>query len=256
MYSCKKCNFITDNNSLLANHYKYTHVDKDIDIKCEKCNKKIKTKGGLKIHLKSCKGPKVNNSKTCPKCNFLIKQNYEKHLNYCDGRGPRRSRTKVGCGWSKGLTKYTDERVLRQSLSIKNTEPHKHTDETKLLLSKMMIERYKSGWESTAGRCKKIEYISPIAGIIKVDGTWELKVSIYLDNIGVRWIRNTKRFKYNNTIKECISTYCPDFYVYDWDSYIEVKGYKTELDNIKWEQFKDKLEIWDKSKLLLLGIKI
>ena len=29
-----------------------------------------------------------------------------------------------------------------------------------------------------------------------------------------------------------------------------------KLDNIKWEQFKDKLEIWDKSKLPLLGIKI
>ena len=36
--------------------------------------------------------------------------------------------------------------------------PKKHTEETKLLLSKIMKERYENGWESKAGRCKKIEY--------------------------------------------------------------------------------------------------
>jgi len=65
-----------------------------------------------------------------------------------------------------------------------------------------------------------------------------------------------KRFTYNNTIKNCMSTYCPDFYIYDWNCYIEVKGYKTELDDIKWEQFKESLQIWDKNKLLSLGISI
>ena len=51
------------------------------------------------------------------------------------------------------------------------------------------------------------------------------------------------------------STYCPDFFVIDWNKYIEVKGYKTELDEIKWTQFEEKLEIWDKNKLKSLGIK-
>ena len=51
------------------------------------------------------------------------------------------------------------------------------------------------------------------------------------------------------------STYCPDFFVIDWNKYIEVKGYKTELDEIKWTQFEEKLEVWDKNKLKSLGIK-
>ena len=119
-----------------------------------------------------------------------------------------------------------------------------------------MLERYSNGWESTAGRCKKITYISNIAGEIKVDGNWELQVAKYLDSLNVLWIRNKKRFKYFNTIKQKISTYCPDFYVYDWKSYIEVKGYKTELDDIKWKQFTEKLEIWDKKKLVDLGLDI
>ena len=41
---------------------------------------------------------------TCPKCNFYIKTSVEKHINSCDGRGPRRKikRGKPG-GWNKGI---------------------------------------------------------------------------------------------------------------------------------------------------------
>jgi hypothetical protein len=254
IYKCKECEFETDNNAVIANHYKYKHNDNS-KIICI-CGKILKTKGGYTYHLKSCKGIKQPKEKECIKCGFIIKANFERHTNYCDGSGPRRSRPKVSHGWSKGLTKDTDERIKRLSNSLKLKTPIKHTDETKLLLSNLIKKRYEDGWESTAGRCKKIEYNSKVAGIIKVDGSWELKVSIYLDSIGVKWIRNKKRFTYNNTIKNCTSTYCPDFYIYDWNCYIEVKGYKTELDDIKWEQFKESLQIWDKNKLLSLGISI
>jgi len=259
MYYCKVCDFVTNNASEIGNHYKYEHNEK-VEIECDKCGKKVKSKGGLTYHLKKCKGPKISKAKTCEKCNFLIKQNFEKHFNYCDGSGPRRKKPGFGSGkgWSKGLTKDTDYRVMKISEGMKNSnyiyKPHNHTEETKNKISQLMIDRYATGWESTAGRCKKIEYVSNVAGIIKVDGNWELRVAKYLDTLSVKWIRNKKRFKYNNTIKNCISTYCPDFYVYDWNIFIEVKGYKTELDEIKWIQFKEKIEIWDKNKLNDLGI--
>lgn len=259
MYSCKKCEFITESNSDIANHYKYKHSDRQT-YKCDKCSREIKSKGGMANHLKKCKGPKVDKSKTCEKCNFIIKKNFEKHFNYCDGRGPRRSRPKIGQGWSKGLTKFTDDRVMNISKGMKDSDyvykPHRHTEETKILLSKIMNHRYENGWESTAGRCKKLDYESPIAGKIKVDGNWELRVAIYLDRLGVNWSRNKKRFEYFNTLKNKKSTYCPDFYVDDWSTFIEVKGYKTELDEIKWRQFSYNLEIWDKEKLIYLGIDV
>jgi len=257
MYKCKKCEFSTESKSEIGNHYKYKHSDNTI-FKCKYCIKEFKTKSGLFKHEENCNGPKIKEIKICPKCNFELKSNFDKHVNYCDGRGPRRKRPKQGHGWSKGLNKFTDERVNKISKSLQNREYKgtKHTEETKLLLSKIMKERYESGWESTAGRTKKLDYESNIAGKIKVDGNWELRVAKYLDDIGVKWIRNKERFKYNNTIKNCISTYCPDFYVYDWNTFIEVKGYKTELDEIKWSQFKEKIEIWDKVKLISLGIKI
>jgi hypothetical protein len=50
------------------------------------------------------------------------------------------------------------------------------------------------------------------------------------------------------------ATYCPDFYVEDWRTYVEVKGYETNLDQAKWSQFPEKLEIWKKEKLRELGL--
>ena len=41
----------------------------------------------------------------------------------------------------------------------------------------------------------------------------------------------------------------PDFYVEDWDTYIEVKGYETALDRSKWSQFPHTLDIWRKDKI-------
>lgn len=75
-----------------------------------------------------------------------------------------------------------------------------------------------------------------------------MAVCKYLDELKVKWVRNKKRFNYIN-LNNKKSTYCPDFYIEDWDSYIEVKGYKTKLDECKWNQFPEKLIIWDKEIL-------
>ncbi len=256
MYKCKICEFITDSVSQIGNHYKSQHSDEKEFI-CDKCGLKFKNKGGLSCHVKKCTGIKITNgNKLCSKCNFVIANNFEKHFNYCDGKGPRRKREKQGYGWSKGLTKETDERLLKISESLKGRDGYKHTEETKELLSKLMKERYANGWESTAGRCEKLDYISPIADKIKVDGNWELRVAKYLDKIGVIWERNKKRFNYFNSITGKNATYCPDFFVKNWNCFIEVKGYKTELDDIKWKQFEYNLQIWNKQKLIELGIDV
>lgn len=121
-------------------------------------------------------------------------------------------------------------------------------EEKRRKISEHIKMRYASGWEPTCGRCKKYNYYSPIAGEIKVDGTWELKVARYLDTINVSWQRNKKRFDYirPNGVK---STYQPDFYIKDWNCYIEVKGYETDLDRAKWSQFPEKLQVWRKKEI-------
>jgi len=253
MYKCKKCEFQIDNVSGLANHYKYEHSNKEKFL-CEKCNKSFKTKGGFKIHKRFCKGIIINH--ICPKCNNYIPNSIEKHIKSC-GNKVSTGRTK---GWSKGLTKENSLELKKVSdtLKLRFSNPdniYKHTEKTKKLLSEILYKRYENGWEVRCGRCKKLDYHSDIAGDVKLDGGWELSVAKYLDSLNIKWTRNKRRFKYWNSIKNCESTYCPDFYVEDWNKYIEVKGYKTDLDEIKWKQFTEELEIWDKNKLKELGIK-
>ena len=111
-----------------------------------------------------------------------------------------------------------------------------------------ILKRYADGWEPVCGRAKKYRYCSTVAGNISVDGTWELIVAKYLDRLGVNWSRNKIRFPYVN-LKGTKSTYQPDFFVSDWNTFIEVKGYETALDRCKWDQFQHPLLIWKEQKV-------
>ena len=136
---------------------------------------------------------------------------------------------------------------------IRTWPKYEFSAEDKMRLSLIMKEKYKNGWECKCGRAPKIDYESPIAGKIKVDGSWELKVVQFLDSLPLTWERNKKRFSYIN-LKGKESTYCPDFWIEEWNSYLEVKGYQTELDNCKWSQFKYPLIIWKKEDLKKLNL--
>ena len=132
-------------------------------------------------------------------------------------------------------------------------EPIKHTEEFKLKQRDRIIARYEAGWMPKAGRCKKYKYDSPTAGEVYLDGTWELAVAEWLDKKQYNWKRNTKRFQYTN-LKGTISHYVPDFWVEELNSYVEVKGYETELDRCKWSQFKDPLVVWKRKELTAMKL--
>lgn len=128
-----------------------------------------------------------------------------------------------------------------------------HTEESKTILREKIILRYEAGWMPKAGRCKKYKHISPIAGEVYLDGTWELAVAKWLDENQYTWKRNTKRFRYTN-LTGALSYYVPDFWVEDFSSYIEVKGYETALDRCKWSQFSENLIVWKRQELNKLKI--
>lgn len=202
---------------------------------CLHCNKELKNKLALAGHLRACKlNPLAKGSP--------FKQRWENGLP----------------AWNKGLTKDTDQRM--KNVAVKNKETHSakptfrgrfHTAESKQLMSNSRRALYDSGWEPVCGRSKKYSYTSPIAGLVKVDGTWELKVCHHLDSVGVKWERNRKRFSYIRPDGKH-ATYQPDFFVHEWNTFIEVKGYETELDRAKWLQFPHRLEIWKRDKIASL----
>lgn len=210
-------------------------------MKCKYCGKEIINKGSLISHEMCCKS---NPDKI-------------KHKRGAGG-WPKGRPT-----WNKGLTKETSEIMKKKGDDLHQRyvagELHgtfrgkTHSPEAREKISEAIKKRYEKGWMPKAGRCEKIDYNSPIAGLIKVDGTWELAVAQYLDQQQLRWTRNTKKFDYvddsGNKRK-----YTPDFYVESWGAYLEIKGYETDLDRAKWRNFPEKLVVWKKKELKENGV--
>lgn len=206
---------------------------------CKYCNKDCKNNGGLSVHEPFCK----NNPNKIKRISSRFKY------------GP----------WNKGLTKETDIRLkyfsenLHQKYIngdiIPSWKGKHHTIEQREYMSKVTKRRHENGWDNKCGRAPKIKYHSDIAGDVTLDGSWELSVAKYLDERGIEWRRNKRRFKYVN-LHNKESYYKPDFYLVNENIYIEVKGYETDLDRCKWKQFpkNETLKVWKKDDLLKLDI--
>lgn len=136
-----------------------------------------------------------------------------------------------------------------------------HSDETKKKLSKLATEHNSLYWtdknrdkhsdvmlrvvkenpnsynyNNVCRRVKRIEHNGEF-----FHSSWELEFSLFLDEQRIKWTRKTKPFDYiwNNKLHR----YFPDFYLEAFDLYVEVKGYKVDKDDAKWNQFKGKLLI-------------
>ena len=171
--------------------------------------------------------------------------------------GIKRPHTKPSCRKGKTyIEMFGEERAIEMQENIsksligkpfayKSPETEKaNSDRARRAIQK----RFEDGWQPKAGRCKKIPYNSKIAGDVVLDGSWELVAAKYLDMQNVTWTRNKIRFEFLNLVDKQ-SWYTPDFFVKEWDTYIEVKGYQTELDTCKWSQFQFNLRIWRKAEI-------
>ena len=92
-------------------------------------------------------------------------------------------------------------------------------------------ERNKEGYKNNGGlrigggRAKVFEYNSPIAGLIKINNQ-EIRVAKILDTLKLKWKRNITGFLYQ-TVDGLTRKYYPDFYLEDFDVYVEFKGWVT-----------------------------
>lgn len=182
----------------------------------------------------------------------LLQREYDSGLSYRD----LYSKYGIVCKSFKGAIKRGDFTPRSKSDAAKlsaKAHPTTHTAEFKDRMRQLIISRYEAGWMPKAGRCKKYTHISPIAGTVSLDGTWELGVAVWLDQQGYTWRRNTRRFPYTH-LKGHLSHYTPDFWVDELGGYLEVKGYETALDQCKWSQFKEPLIVWKKAELLARAI--
>jgi hypothetical protein len=189
---------------------------------CLFCNRAISNKGSLKAHEMVCK------------------DNPNRIQHY---RSQKSGRQKGCKAWNKGLKGVQ----IPWNKGRTDLPGKPHTLEWRLAQSERKKMLYTTGWEPICGRTKKYRHYSPIAGDIIVDGTWELDVAKFLDTLGIRWNRNKNRFNYLRP-DGISSTYQPDFIIED-KYYLEVKGYETDLDRCKWNQFTEPLIIFRKQQI-------
>jgi len=155
--------------------------------------------------------------------------------------------------WNKGKTKSTDDRILKASAKIAaaliGKPGHKVSEETKSKISKTVsLKIEKNEWDQIkfCGRAKSINF--EINGkIIVLKGTWEFRLANFLECKNIVWERPSEGFKY--VIDGKTKLYFPDFYLVDYDLFIEIKGYITKKDMIKWSQFTKKLIVITKNNI-------
>lgn len=78
------------------------------------------------------------------------------------------------------------------------------------------------------GKCKWYD-----VGGVKVQGTWERDIAMKLSHQGIRWIRPRKDRLIWYNLGGKIKSYAPDFYLPDFDLYLEIKGYWWHNDKEK-----------------------
>lgn len=213
-------------------------------IKCEICNTEIGYVNYSR-HIKNCKGipPKKrqikiqknwllpNGKYKCPYCDReYLKDGIGIHIwkNHTE-EGKNFDAFKDVRAWSKGLTKENDERINKRaqklSVALKGKPGHKHTEETKDLLSRKRIEYLENNDQYTSWF-----KISNGNKIINVQGTWEKRFAEYLNQNNIKWDRFS--IKYDNHRR-----YTPDFYLPEFNIYIEVKGWMKDRDIEKMKKF-------------------
>lgn len=203
---------------------------------CKYCKKECKSKNSLKQHEIRCK---FNENR------IEIKKRKTPYVN----------------PWTTELRKKQSERMFE----INKTKPKRfHTEEVKKNQSVRMFERNKTMWTpefrekhskkmqevvkekpqsylcgNLNGRTKWIEYKDSYGTNIKLNGSWEVLVAEFLNKENINWSRPTLGFEYKWENKKHI--YFPDFYLNDYDIYIEVKGFERERDKAKLQAFTKKI---------------
>lgn len=74
---------------------------------------------------------------------------------------------------------------------------------------------------------------------IDLQSSWELEIAIWFDENNIKWSRPTTRFKWFNTLDSKTKTYLPDFFLVDYNVYLDVKNpIKIQQDEYKLNQLK------------------
>lgn len=199
---------------------------------CEFCNKEYKN---VKGHQPYCK-KNPNRKEPAKKSERWLeamknKKKSNQYIKACEQGLPRptiseETREKLRAGAiNQNKTQWTNEQRAKHSNAMREAVK-KHPDS----YSK----------NNVCGRVAIIEYNGT-----KLKGQWELIVAKWLDSHNIVWESEVNPQNY--FWEDKWRMYFPDFYLPDYNTYIEVKGYKRDRDIAKWSFFNGDLVVIDAS---------
>ncbi len=218
-------------------------------VKCE-CGKQYEKQSSLNSHARFCdkyvktikhvSKYKINENLYICEClkEFNNHQALNGHFCFCliHRNGELPAVSKIGIkGQMTGWNNFTDDDISKikiksgetSKVKIKSGEiiPHfrgkKHTIESK---EKMSLSR-QNVLENNESHCKWYSIFNGEKEI-KVQGTWERDIAIYLTECNIKWER--KQIVYLE-----YKRYTPDFYLPEYNIYLEIKGWWREYDILK-----------------------
>lgn len=196
------------------------------DLFCIYCGKQCKNLNSLRNHERLCK---ENPDRQILVSNFIKWNEYRKgkhlyHLQHLQKASNQYIKAKEnGC-----TCVISDE--TRQKLSD-SSKGRLHTEEYKEKLSKIMKEVAKDNPNYSFSKNKYFK--KEIINGFRMDSSWESIFANYLNKNNIKWIKNKKPFRYIFENEE--HSYYPDFYLEDFNLYVEIKGQETERDKAKYK---------------------
>lgn len=226
--------------------------------KCKFCNKEYDNKHKLGGHLTKCL---LNPKRQTNIDNWKVSRYGENHT-------PKRikniNHTCKFCGDSFAtgnvlgahtitclLNPKREENIKNQLQSVLNRVGVKQTSSAKAKQKigiQKAIDEGRWYFHKKPGGVKEVFYIYNLKNEKQfIQGSWEKVVVEFFNNKNINWERNKIGYKYifeNNEHK-----YFPDFYLPDYDIYIEVKGFQTKKDEAKWRDFPFTLLVIKKNEI-------
>lgn len=158
---------------------------------CQYCNKTSKNENSHRNHERCCPSNPNRNYK-----NGMLGKKGSNQFLYAEANGLEKPKA-----WNFGLPgTFTGM---------------KHTEESKKKISEKLSINNNGGrskWYDVAGQ--------------RVQGTWERNIALKLEELDIKWIKlktNKDTLKYQMNGKT--RSYTPDFYLEDYDLYLEIKGF-------------------------------
>lgn len=181
----------------------------------------------------------------CKYCGKELSSKGASHQIYCkentDRKIVNRSGEKNPMYGKNGSNQYTKakkenkEIILSDETRIKLSNAKKGkklTGDHKKKISetmKMVVREKPESYSASNvnGRSKKIFYKN-----VWLDSQWEYEFAKWCDKENIKWSKPKTGFEYEWNGKRI---YYPDFYLKEYDRYVEVKGYERERDQAKWK---------------------